>query len=139
MKTELEILSKLKEYFKKCDEVSFVYLYGSFGTEYQTDFSDVDIAIYQIHEKSKYEYRNLEFKIEVGLSQLFPNLNFDVRSLNDAPIMIVGKIIDEGKLIFASNEIKHFEYVELHRLMYMDYQIIYKPLFEYYYKELLND
>ena len=134
----LKILDDINNYFNGCHEVSFAYLHGSFGNEYQTKFSDIDIAIYQTEQKSSYNYRMAEFKIEADLSQLYPEFNFDVRSLNDAPIIVIGKIINEGKLLFARDENFHLDYVELNRLKYMDYQIIYKPLFDYHYKQLLN-
>ncbi|MCH7826705.1 MAG: hypothetical protein IIC75_01825 [Bacteroidetes bacterium] len=139
MNDKSKILNDISNYFKGHPEVFFAYLYGSFGSEYQTEFSDIDIAIFQTKQKSSYDYRMIEFRIEADLSQLYPNFNFDVRSLNDAPIIVIGKIINEGKTIFVRDENQHLDFVELNRLKYMDYQIIYKPLFDYRYKQLLND
>jgi len=134
-----KILNEISSYLNGNLEVSFAYLYGSFSSEYQTKFSDIDIAIYQTIKKSSYDYRMIEFRIEADLCHLFPKFNFDVRSLNDAPIIVTGKIINEGKPIFVRNENRHLDFVELNRLKYMDYLIIYKPLFDYRYKQLLND
>lgn len=139
MNNKSKILNEISNYLNGNPEVSFAYLYGSFGSEYQTKFSDIDIAVYQTNKKSSYDYRMSEFKIEADLCYLFPKFNFDVRSLNDAPIIIIGKIINEGTPVFVRDENKHLDYVELNRLKYMDYQIIYKPLFDYRYKQLLND
>jgi len=134
-----KILNAIRDYFNEFDEISFAYLFGSFGSEFQTKFSDIDIAIYQTEQKSSYGYRMTEFKAEAELSRLYPELKFDVRSFNDAPIMVVGKIIDEGKVIFVRDKNFHLNFVELNRLKYMDYQIIYKPLFNYRLEHLLND
>ncbi|HED36645.1 MAG TPA: nucleotidyltransferase domain-containing protein [Ignavibacteria bacterium] len=139
MNNRSKILNDISNYFDGFSEVAFAYLYGSFGSKYQNKFSDVDIAIYQSNKKSSYDYRMIEFRIEADLCQLYPEFNFDVRSLNDAPIIVIGKIINKGKPVFVRDENQHLDYVELNRLKYMDYQIIYKPLFDYRYKQLLND
>lgn len=139
MKKQSEIIVELSKYFNKRTDVKFAYLFGSFGTDYQNKFSDIDIAVYTKELKNRYEYRNLEFKIEADLSQIFNDLKIDIRILNDAPLINVGKILTEGKLIFVSDQKFYDDYYELTILKYLDYQIIYKPLLNYYYKTLLYD
>lgn len=139
MKNNNEIIEQIKTYFSSKSDICFAYLFGSFGTEYQNKFSDIDIAVYVNELKNKFEYRNLEFRIEAELSQILRDIKIDVRILNDAPIINVGKILTEGKLIFVRDQKFYDDYYELSLLKYLDYQIIYKPLINYHYKELLND
>lgn len=139
MKNNNEIIEQIKTYFSSRSDICFAYLFGSFGTEYQNKFSDIDIAVYVNELKNKFEYRDLEFRIEAELSQILRDIKIDVRILNDAPIINVGKILTEGKLIFVRDQKFYDDYYELSLLKYLDYQIIYKPLINYHYKELLND
>lgn len=139
MKNHSEIILELSNYFDKRTDVKFAYLFGSFGTDYQNKFSDIDIALYTTEFKNGFDYRNLEFKIEADLSQIFNDSKIDIRILNDAPLINVGKILTEGKLIFVSDQKFFDDYYELTLLKYLDYQIIYQPLLNYHYKTLLND
>jgi predicted nucleotidyltransferase len=139
MKKQNQIIVVLNTYFDRRTDVKFAYLFGSFGTQYQNKFSDLDIAVYVNELKNGFEYRNLEFKMEAELSQMLNDLKIDIRILNDAPLINVGKILTEGKLIFVSDQKFFDDYYELTLLKYLDYQIIYQPLLNYHYKTILYD
>lgn len=139
MKTKNKILSEVKEILIGQSEIEFAFLFGSFAKNEDTDLSDIDIAIYQTKHKSKYETRMFEFEIEAKLTERIPMQIFDVRSLNNAPIVVIGKIINEGKIIFTRDETFLTDFIVQNRLKYMDYMIVYKPLLEKRYEELLDD
>jgi len=133
-----EIIEKINVHLQQFDEIEFAYLFGSYARNEETDLSDIDIAIYQKNTKSKYELKSFELEVEVKLTEKFQNEKFDVRSMNDAPITVIGKIINEGKLLFARDRSFLTDYIVHNRLKYMDYMIIYKPLLEQRYREVIN-
>lgn len=133
-----KLIENIKNFLFESDEVEFAYLFGSYAIDKETPLSDIDIAIYQKKHKSAYEYRMAEFKIESELTELMPNIKFDVRSFNDAPILVIGKILNEGKLLFYKDDNFYFDYLVNKRMRYMDFLIVYNPLFEERYKNLLN-
>jgi len=138
MKTKNKVLNTVKNILKKEPNIEFAFLFGSYAKGEETEFSDIDIAIYTKEQKDKYDNIKFEFEIETKLSEKIPLQKFDVRTLNYAPIVIVGKIINEGKLLFAQNETFLTDYIVRNRIKYMDYMIVYKPLLEQRYEELLN-
>ena len=133
------LIDELKKRLRNFDEVEFAFIYGSYAVNKETPLSDVDIAVYQKTNKPAYELRITELKAESELIRLLPGYKFDVRSLNDAPIIVVGKIINEGILLFYKDENFFFDYVVNNRIKYMDYSLIYNPLFNERYTRLLND
>lgn len=133
-----ELIEKIKEVLQDIEDIEFAFLFGSYARNEEDVLSDIDIAIYQKKKKSKYNYIMQEFEIESKLLETIPNKQFDVRSLNIAPIIVIGEIINNGKLIFARNKSFLNDYVEINRLKFMDYMIIYKPMLEERYQMLLN-
>ena len=133
-----QIYDIIKSTISKRTDIIFAYIFGSFATNMDTPLSDIDIAVFHKERKSAYGYRMIEFEIENQMLHVLPNKKFDVRSLNDAPITITGKILNEGKLLFFSNEKFYYDYLVAQRILYMDYMLIYNPLFNERYENLLN-
>ncbi len=133
------LIKKIKDFLFDNKEIEFAFLFGSYAIGKETPLSDIDIAIYQNQNKSKHDLRKTELKIEINLILEFPLNKFDVRSLNDAPIIIIGKIINEGSLLFFHNEKFYYDYLVNMRMRYLDYLLVYNPLFNYRYENLLND
>ncbi len=139
MKLPKEQISKIREVLESFEDIEFSFVFGSYARGNANELSDIDIAIFQDEKKSKYDYIMREFEVETKLLKQMPSKKFDVRTLNIAPIVVVGKILNEGMLIFVRDEKFLNEFVERNRLKYMDYMIIYKPLLEKRYLALIND
>lgn len=133
------LIDSLKKHLRNFDEIEFAFLYGSFALNKETPLSDIDIAVYQKTSKPVYDLRIVELKIESELTRLLPDYKFEIRSLNDAPLIVVGKIINDGVLLFYKNENLFFDYLVNNRIKFMDYSFIYNPLFNERYTKLLND
>jgi hypothetical protein len=133
------LIDSLKKHLRNVDEIEFAFLYGSFALNKETPLSDIDIAVYQKTSKPVYDLRIVELKIESELTGLLPSYKFEIRSLNDAPLIVVGKIINDGVLLFYKNENFFFDYLVNNRIKFMDYSFIYNPLFNERYTKLLND
>ena len=133
------LVRTIRDLLIKDKEIEFAYLYGSYAINKETPLSDIDIAIYQKSEKPAYNFRMTEFRIESDLIKILPGYKFDVRSLNQAPIIVIGKILNEGTVLFFKDEKFYYDYLVNNRLKFMDYSIIYNPLFNQRYEDLLND
>jgi len=101
--------------------VLFAYLYGSYATGAVHPFSDVDIGVYA-DEVSTREYLKLELSLGLALDEkLDGGISSDVRVINDLPVMLAGKIITEGVLLFSKNDTVRVEFETLVRKRYFDF------------------
>lgn len=88
---EQGIIKKLKEYFKKRDEVVMAFVFGSYTQEREMEESDFDIAIYL----KNYPSPELEDKIWFELSELIKK-EIDLVCLNSAPASLISNIFRTG-------------------------------------------
>jgi len=78
-------------------EVEAIYLFGSMDTRYQTEQSDVDVAILCKRKLKPLERWELAESIAKKLKR-----DVDLIDLNQAPIVFKNEIITSGKLINIS-------------------------------------
>ena len=85
--------------------------------------------------------KQLEFELDMEeqFSKLLPGEKLDIRVINNAPILVKGKIITEGKCLYTANEIKLSDFKENVILRYLDFKIDYDPMLEEYYRDQLNE
>jgi predicted nucleotidyltransferase len=120
--------------FKRCP-VLFSYLYGSYARGDVHPFSDIDIGIYietSIPEKT--------LNIELSLGLEFDDVigggcNVDVRSINNMPLMMKGKIVTEGLLLYSRDDLLRVEFETNVRKTYFDF----KPYILRYQKAYLGN
>ncbi|MBE0655368.1 MAG: nucleotidyltransferase domain-containing protein [Bacteroidales bacterium] len=134
----------LKNHIKKITrekpEILAVFLYGSRADGSATPLSDMDVAILLTKEpSSEIDRLDLELEIEAKLSQSINELQFDVRIINNAPILVAGKILTEGKCLYCADDQKLADVRERVLLPYLDFKIDYDPLIEEIFTNQLND
>jgi hypothetical protein len=100
--------------------VALAYLYGSAAREGATPLSDIDIAVVvpdvdRLPDRYEEEARLTERLVALGVSKS------DVRIINDAPIMLKGKVVTEGILLYSVDEVLRIEFETLTRRLYFDY------------------
>lgn len=107
-----EVVSKIKEYLNKREEVLFAYIFGSFVRS--DEFSDIDIALYVDGERPlKYE-----FEIEDDLEAML-KIPIDVRVINNAPVSFSYGVLKDGLLIKDNDIRSDFQAMKFKE--YMDY------------------
>jgi len=104
---EDKIITLIK-YFQTNDDIIAVWLIGSYGTEYQTEKSDIDFSILFNKDISIID----EMKISCNISDIIGYENVDTVDLNKAPITLQFKTIKEGKSLYEANFIKTSDYIE---------------------------
>lgn len=130
MKRSLEnIKDKIQEliaYIKQNENIIALYIFGSYGTEYQHATSDVDFAI--LFETSPTLFKELE--IESDICQIFERDDIDVINLNKAPIDIRHQVLYTGDLLFCRDEILLADFKEKVLNIYGDYGIVLKKFYD---------
>lgn len=120
----LEIITRLKEYagpvFAKYP-VEIAYLHGSVARGRPLPTSDVDVALVLTTLPRPYDRLKLELEIQAALEDACQLSNLDVRTINDAPIVVQGQIIQEGVLLYNRDKAQRVNFEVLTRKKYFDY------------------
>jgi len=120
-------LPKAEVYLRSRPDVRFAYLFGSLAKGKPLPLSDVDIAIY-LPENSNI----LEKKLEI-LGELIAILEtdeIDLVILNEAPLALRMKILENKKLIVDNSPFLRHRYESLTMRKYFDFSIKEKAILE---------
>lgn len=103
-----EKLDDLKSYFKSSSNIVAAWFIGSYGTEMQTENSDIDIALLFDHPVGMMEEMDALCKI----SEIVEFDNIDTINLLSAPITLQFKVIDEGRTIYEKDYYEVCDFME---------------------------
>jgi len=94
-------LSPICEYLSNRKDVAAVYLFGSYGTKYQTALSDVDLAVLFVNP----EMPDLESRLEIesALTKITGEDDINLVALNKAPITLQFEIVSQGRLLLKKS------------------------------------
>lgn len=118
------ILTRLKETLPSIlarYAVDAAYVYGSVARGTVMPFSDVDIALLLNENLPSYERLKLELTIQGDIeaaSSLYP---VDVRSINEAPLLVQGRIVQEGILLYEADRARRVAFEVATRKRYFDF------------------
>ncbi|GFZ30119.1 nucleotidyltransferase [Clostridium zeae] len=101
-------LDDLKDYFKNNDNILAAWFIGSYGTEKQTEDSDIDIALLFDKQIGIMD----EMDISCRISEIVEFDNIDTINLLSAPITLQFKVIDEGKSLYEKDYYKVCDFME---------------------------
>ncbi|ADL43302.1 DNA polymerase beta domain protein region [Caldicellulosiruptor obsidiansis OB47] len=121
-------LPELISFFKVRDDIVAVWIVGSYGTKYQTENSDIDLAILFSKEISFFD----ELDLEVQICDILQTDKVDIINLNKAPLTLQFKAISEGREIIKKDPIKVADFEEVVLDLYQDHEYFYRI----FYKEL---
>lgn len=116
--------------------VSLAYLYGSIAGGFTTPFSDIDIGLVVDDILPPASSLSLILFLNLAISDLLEYPNIDVRILNEAPIIFCGRVVLDGRLIYARSEIERVNYEVLTRQKYYDYLPIHRQLQEAFFEDI---
>ena len=97
------------------------YLYGSIAVDQSHSFSDLDISIYA-PQMSLRERLDLEMALALEIDRKLRGSPLsDIRIINTLPLVLAGKIITEGVLIYCRDDNARIEYETSIRSAYFDF------------------
>lgn len=101
--------------------VAFAYVYGSYATDQVHRFSDLDIAIYA-GKMPRGRKLGLELSLALEIDEkLGYSVSSEVRTINGLPLIVTGKIITEGILLYSKNETLRVDFETSIRCAYFDF------------------
>ncbi len=94
-------IPKLTEYLSKRPDIAAAYIFGSYGTEYQTPLSDVDIGVLFVGNKKP----NIDIILEISsiLTEITGEEDINMVVLNTAPITLQYEVVSKGKVLFKKS------------------------------------
>ncbi len=128
------VLKKVQDYLSRQDGIVALYLFGSFGTEFQNDFSDLDLGV--VYYPGKFPDLKRELSIEADLSLLLGIERIDLVNLNRAPIQLRFKAVARGVLLFEADADALAGFLEDTYRKYGDYQVDLETYYREYRKAL---
>ena len=120
-------LPKAEAYLKSRPDVCFAYLFGSLAKGKSLPLSDVDIAV-NLSESSDVVEKKLE--ILGALVDLLETDEIDLVILNEAPLTLRMKILENKKLIADNSPFLRHRYESLTMREYFDFSIKEKAILE---------
>ncbi len=101
--------------------VDAAYVYGSVARGTVTPFSDVDVALVLSESLAPYDCLMLEFTIQAAIEDASGLTDMDVRAINEAPLLVRGKIVQEGKLLYQRDKARRVAFEVQTRKRYFDF------------------
>ncbi|HEY65876.1 MAG TPA: nucleotidyltransferase domain-containing protein [Caldilineae bacterium] len=126
-----EIVRRLRRYLPAILEkqpIQLAYLYGSVARDEITPFSDIDIALVGERAFSPHERLDLMLNIALEVEDRCGLQDVDVRVINDAPLLLQGRVVTEGILLYARSDSERVRYETATRMRYFDYLPIHQRL-----------
>jgi predicted nucleotidyltransferase len=108
------------EIFEKTP-VLFAYLYGSYAKGLSHPFSDVDVGIF-VEGQDRKSCLDLELSLALHIDEMLDHtVQSEVRVLNLPPLVVKGRILAEGELIYSRDENTRIEFETQVRKAYFDF------------------
>lgn len=121
--------------------VLLAYGYGSAVAGCATPLSDIDIALVLAPDCGLDAYQRfmLELEIEAEIERRCGIHNADVRSIDDAPLRVQGRVVTSGRLLYARDEDLRVAFEVRTRKRYFDFQPVLAMMREAYFAHLEAD
>ncbi len=114
-------IPNLIEFLKSREEILAVYLYGSYGSEYQTNLSDIDIAV--LVSGSLRADLAYQLDLSAQIADIIREEDLDVLILNTASIVMQFEVLSTGKILFERDHELLCDFLERVFKEYGDFQI----------------
>lgn len=120
----MDILGRLRDAAQQVftgAPVRFAYLFGSHARGTAGDRSDIDVAV--MLDDAVPEVRRLELQLELAeaLERATGLSPVEVVLLNDAPMLLAGRVVQEGQLLYSADEPARVAYESLTFRQYVDF------------------
>jgi len=130
-------MAELERALMEVRGLAAVYLFGSYGTPFQTPLSDVDIALVFVEDDDSSLPQHLEL---IGrITEALHEDDVSVTILNRAPLAFRHRVLAEGRLLLLLDEIAHADFLESTITRYSDFAIDEVRFFQEYDRALVEE
>lgn len=123
--------------------IMLAYLYGSVAEGCPLPDSDIDVALVLRlgHGLSPYQRMLLELDIgaEIEAACGWPEMQLDVRSINDAPITAQGTVVTEGVCVYSRDEDFRVDWETSTRKRYFDFEPVARMMQRAYFEHMAEE
>ena len=123
----LERLPTAAALLNKREEVIFAYLFGGLARGSRNPLSDVDIAVFL--ERGR-DGSNTRMSLFEALTDALGTSELDLLILNSAPISIVGRVLQNRRVLFDRDPFFRHRYESAKRREFFDFAIKEEAFFE---------
>ncbi|MGB9663283.1 MAG: type VII toxin-antitoxin system MntA family adenylyltransferase antitoxin [Moorellaceae bacterium] len=120
-------LQNLRDFIRRQEDILAFYLYGSYGTKFQTALSDIDFAVLPM-PPNPWDYRR-ELELQVGLSGIVQSEDINLINLQQVPVTLQMRVIEVGRLLYVRDQILLANFKESVILRYCDFEPDLKSLY----------
>ncbi|WP_338833312.1 hypothetical protein MHLNE_22670 [Moorella humiferrea] len=120
-------IKNMMDFADRQKDVLALFLYGSYGTQWQTALSDIDLAILPMPGTSWDYKRELELLAEfchIGGSD-----DINVVNLHHVPVTLQMRVLETGRLLYVKDEILLADFKERVIRRYCDFEPDLKSLY----------
>ena len=136
-----DLREKLREIAAQIFEktpVLFAYLYGSYAKGLSHRFSDLDVGIF-VEEQDRKACLNLELSLALRIDEDLDHIvQSEVRVVNHLPLVVKGRILADGELIYSRDERSRIEFETQVRKAYFDFLPVIQQYQNAYRERLLS-
>ena len=130
-------LPALESMLAEVSGLAAAYLYGSYGTPFQTPLSDVDIALIFADGQVPSSRQHVEL---IGrITETLHEDDVSVTILNNAPLAFQHRVLERGRILLVRDELAHADFVEITITRYCDFAIDEARFFEEYDRALIEE
>lgn len=115
-----EQINAMVDYIKNRGDILALYVYGSHGTEYQTIFSDIDLAVLP-KPGVIFDLKN-ELSAAAELSSIGKSDDLNLINLNTVPVTLQMEVLETGKLLYCADKLLLSDFIESVMLQYCDFE-----------------
>lgn len=130
-------LGELDAQLRKVPGLAAVYLFGSYGTEYQTALSDVDLGF--VFSRDRVPDADAHLALIGTVTGALQEDDVSVTLLDKAPLAFRHSVLATGRPLFVYDDVVLADFVEETIDRYLDYQIDYEPFLREYDRALVEE
>lgn len=92
-------LDSLCEFFKTCEDIIGVFIFGTYGTTKQNNNSDIDLGILFSSEKTTWQICEVQAQVQ----EILGTERVDVVSLDSENIILAFEIIKDNRILYCKD------------------------------------
>lgn len=129
-------LGDLRGYLESLDGLVAAWIYGSYGTQYQTPLSDLDLTL--LYRQDKVPDLSEEGRVWSRITQILHEEDVSVTILNRASILLQFQVIKTGRKLVCRDPVALADFVEWVLSRHADYAIRHRKFAEEYDQALVE-